>query len=477
MVDVCVYPNGTTPPEHSLRQIFVRQELPDPFRVEIARLQLNTIDKMAALGSDLDGFKQVAKVVFATVVPAENLQAPQHHLALTFLGTVWLQCSMLAKARADQRVRMEEEPHKVPEISLPQYSDMRDRFTARHPDILLAPEQEPHKRFVEKIIRDHTVMGCLPFYELGKIRLRSEKPVQKSGLAATADKLLQIAVIDEQAAISTDEDVMNRIAAFAIALEFTGVCVYRGGDYVEGQFLGGMVAYLAEIKRHRTEFAQTTGMSPMWFTIRADKKIRQMIERLCMNFRSKFPQFGDALIEVLTQHRYLWQDARNEVQHSTGPQRQPGPAREPIADRQRSRTPTPKERAKGAPGAPSPPGQGKRALRKAKAEARADSKLGPSSPGSSGAGGGAGGSNGVGSGSSPQPHPAPGGAGRQMAPQKMWQALLKLNKTSKFKACEFWNLPCDCKFGPTCKLKHSCMECGQDHFVGVNLPEVAMGGL
>ena len=50
-----------------------------------------------------------------------------------------------------------------------------------------------------------------------------------------------------------------------------------------------------------------------------------------------------------------------------------------------------------------------------------------------------------------------------MAPKKMWDAAIKIKKTWKHKACEFFNLPSDCKFGKECKLRHVCLECGEDH--------------
>ena len=132
---------------------------------------------------------------------------------------------------------------------------------------------------------------------------------------------------------------------------------------------GGSIAYLAELKKQRAEFAHTTGRSTLLFTVLADKKIRQMVERLCHNYRSDYKEYMDALTHVLTEHRYLWRDARDEAMSST-PQSVAASAR---ARAERSRTPPPKREAK--PGTPSPPGQGKRALRKQKAAEKALRKI------------------------------------------------------------------------------------------------------
>jgi hypothetical protein len=443
MVDLASYPVGTDP-DLDLKQIFVKQDLSDEHKLLFAKLKLRSIEKVASLGSDLTGFKKVAEKVFHEALPPgdEPDRVAERELILTFFGTVWYQCQNLAKARADQRVRMEEEPHKVPEIPTPQYTDMRDRFVARHSDIILSYDIEPHKKFIEKMIRDHTVIGVLPFYELGEIRVRAEKIVPRSGLAETADKLIQIAQTVDVAAVSTDDDAMNRITAFIISLEYTGLCPYRTATYVEGSMKGGSIAYLAELKKQRAEFAHTTGRSTLLFTVLADKKIRQMVERLCHNYRSDYKEYMDALTHVLTEHRYLWRDARDEAMSST-PQSVAASAR---ARAERSRTPPPKRETK--PGTPSPPGQGKRALRKQKAAERALKKIPTGARG----------------GTPPPPPPAKTDkAERIMAPKKMWDAAIKLKKTSKLKACEFFNLPSDCKFGKECKLKHICLECGQEH--------------
>ena len=62
----------------------------------------------------------------------------------------------------------------------------------------------------------------VPRYELGEIRLRSETFVQNLGIAPTADLLLKVARTDVPSSVTCEDDAMNRIDAFMLALEYVG---------------------------------------------------------------------------------------------------------------------------------------------------------------------------------------------------------------------------------------------------------------
>ena len=63
--------------------------------------------------------------------------------------------------------KMEEDPTKVPEIPGDHHAEFREQFVARHPDVLLPPHREPHRKLVERIQRDYMVHGAIPFYQDG----------------------------------------------------------------------------------------------------------------------------------------------------------------------------------------------------------------------------------------------------------------------------------------------------------------------
>lgn len=72
---------------------------------------------------------------------------------------------------------MEGDPSKVPEIPGDDHAEFREQFVAAHPDVLLPPHREPHRKLVERIQRDFLVHGPIPFYQVGESRTRSEQVV------------------------------------------------------------------------------------------------------------------------------------------------------------------------------------------------------------------------------------------------------------------------------------------------------------
>jgi hypothetical protein len=51
----------------------------------------------------------------------------------------------------------------------------------------------------------------------------------------------------------------------------------------------------------------------------------------------------------------------------------------------------------------------------------------------------------------------------ERVPAKEWQKIISFKYTGG-KRCPFFNSSLGCRFGDQCKLKHSCAECGQNHF-------------
>ena len=121
---------------------------------------------------------------------------------------------------------MEEDPSKVPEIPGEDHAEFRETFVARHPDVLLPLHQEPHRKFVERVQRDYLVHGFVHFYEVGEIRTRNEQIAQKSGLTKNAEDLLRVVMIDQPASASSESQVMDKLHAFFITLEYLTICEF-----------------------------------------------------------------------------------------------------------------------------------------------------------------------------------------------------------------------------------------------------------
>ena len=171
---------------------------------------------------------------------------------------------------------MEEDPHKVPELSQETRGDFRAQFMTAHPDAVVNSWNEPHKKFVERINRDYTVNGTAPYYEVGEMRTRSETIAQKTGLAPSADQLVKLCKVDEtSSSVATEEEVFQRLHAFFMAMEMLNICAFTATD--------GPVRYINELQKFRKV---NPGLSCL---LRADKLIRQMVAELNTDDRDNFP--------------------------------------------------------------------------------------------------------------------------------------------------------------------------------------------
>ena len=114
------------------------------------------------LGDTIAMVKQTLK----TLIPDATkfgTDGPAQELALTSLAAVWKTCSTMQDHFAARRAKMEEDPSKVPEIPGEDHAEFRETFVARHPDVVLPIHREPHRKFVERVQRDHLVHGFVHF--------------------------------------------------------------------------------------------------------------------------------------------------------------------------------------------------------------------------------------------------------------------------------------------------------------------------
>lgn len=433
-VDKTAYPSVAETPDLSLRQLFAQARVPEGLRLVIAEKGILGVDQFAAIGESLDSFKATVATLLGEEALGEDPSA--RALSLTYLGTLWKKSSNLAAALDQRRSRLEEDMSRVPEIQVSELAQMRALFVSRHPDVVLVDHKEPHKRFIEKMSRDVLVYGVVPFYELGEIRLRSEDIRTISKFAESADRLLKLSREDERAVVSSESDAMNRLFAWCVALEFGGYCAMSRFSKGGGEITGGTLDYLAELERRRVDFP---GLS---YLVTADKLIRKKVARLLTDERDSFGSFSLALDEVLKNHRYLWIDAR-ALADSHLPKASSG--------RRASRSRTPPLRSTALM---SPATKGKSSKRK-RGSRGSGSSLAPSS-------------------TAAEKPVAKQSIGRssnmdssksKRVTDSEWTAIKRVapRLVNGARPCTFWNVSAGCKFGPECRQKHVCWECGLDH--------------
>ena len=421
MVDRTNYTDDTMP-DLPLRQIFGRQRVPTDLCQLVATAGLRSVERFAMLGDNIT----TVKVTLKTLIPDADqfgADAPAQELALTTLAAVWKTCSTMQDHFAARRAKMEEDPSKVPEIPGEDHAEFRDTFVKAHPDVILPPHREPHRKFVERVQRDYLVHGFVHFYEVGEIRTRNETIAQKSGLSRTAEDLLRMVTVDQPSTASSESQVIDKLHAFFITLEYLNICDFSAK--------AGPLQYLAELEEWRHE---NRGLALL---LAADSLIRKKVHRVSSDQRKTFTTYSAALKEVLTNHKQLWNDARSSAELDKFKQASSTSA--PV-------TPKPK-RARSLSG--SPPKSAKARKNKARrVRARETLKQARSMVGGSPA--------------SKQPSSATKAPKDARVPPQEWQKITSF-KYSGPKRCPFFNCSLGCRFGDQCRQKHSCVECGQDH--------------
>ena len=420
MVDRTVY-DADHVPELPLRQVFGQLKINGPLCKLAADTGLLTVSHFAMLGDDISSVKQTLK----DMIPDHSKfgsDAPAQELALTCLAAVWKTCSTMQDHFANRRAKMEEDPSKIPEIPGADHAEFREIFVVRHPDVLLPPHREPHRKFVERVQRDFLVHGFVHFYEVGEIRTRNEQIAQKSGISKTAEDLLRVVTVEQSGPTSSESQVMDKLHAFFVALEYLNICEFSAA--------AGPLLYLSQLEEWRHE---NRGLALL---LTVDTLLRKKVHRVSSDQRKKFTSFSAALLEVLTNHKQLWNDARSSAELDKFKQAlQIAPS-----------TPVSKKRARS--GSRSPPKSGSKASKNKARRARAKEQLKEArsliasrSP----------------KGSSPKKVTRD-----ERVPAKEWQAITAF-KYQGPRRCPFFNCSLGCRFGDQCKNKHVCVECGKDH--------------
>ena len=424
MVDRTVYADKDHTPDLPLRQIFGRQRVAPALCLEVANAGLLTVETFSMLGDTIAAVKDTIKTVLGDPTKL-GADGPAQELALTSLAAVWKTCSVMQDHFAARRAKMEEDPSKVPEIPGDDHAEFRHQFLTAHPDVLLPHHREPHRKFVERLQRDFLVHGSVNFYEVGEMRTRSESVVQKAGLSKNAEDLLKVVQVDQPSAAVSESQVMDKLHAFFVALEYLNICEFSKD--------AGPLQYMAELEEWRHDHR---GLALL---LTVDTLIRKKVYRLNSDHKTKFPTFSAALKEVLTNHKQLWNDARSSAEldkfkQASATAAPSTPKKRPRSSGSRSRSPaktTPKARKNKA----------RRERQKALLKA-AKGGTGSTAPSSA-------------KGKQPTPRDA-------RVPAAEWSAITAF-KYNGPRRCPFYNCSMGCRFGESCKHKHICVECGKGH--------------
>ena len=314
---------------------------------------------------------------------------------------------------------MEEDPNKIPELSQEDHAEFRDRFVRVHPDVILIDAKEPHKKFVERLSRDFLIHGIVPFYEPAEIRTRADVIVVKSGLSRNAEDLLSISRADQPEPVTDVTTLFHRLHAFFMALEYLNICAF---SRVEGP-----LKYLQELEQFRSE---CPGLP---FLMAADRAIRKKIFRLLSEQRATYTAFSQALLEVLNNHKYLWNDARTSVTLSK------------VEHNRQQFVANPDQVQED--GAPPPPHNPFKRSRGGKKKKRLQTPGKEETPKKIA-----------------KEDPAKKVKRDNRIPGKEWKLIADAaKKVQGARRCHYFNSSLGCISGDSCRFKHLCMVCGEPH--------------
>ena len=437
MVDLTVYPTGVEP-TLGLKQVFGRLGTSSELCLKSVNIGLRSFESYAMLGDDLASAKATLRTI-STAMPLGNTD-PEIELALLALASVWQTCHTYQTQMAQRRANLELDPNKVPEMSSDDHASLRSRFLANHEDIILVEQNEPHKRFVEKVSRDFLVQAIVKFYEIAEIRTKDEQITMKTGFTDTAEDLLKISKKEEEVPAASLEIFWNRLNALFVALEYLNICSFTK--------TAGPLRYVKELRVFERE---RSGLAAM---LLVDKVIRKKVQEVQEEERETFKTFSAALIEVLDNHKYLWNDARTRISNRSPGTPQGSKRKLQDEKEDKDEPPTPQKVAKAA----------RRKKQKMKRNellkaAKAQLKAGAAAPPGSTGGGG--------SGQHSFPPPAPHAQARPTAGAKKKipdDEFKKINAASYTgdRRCNFYNSSLGCKV-TNCKWKHTCVICGAAH--------------
>ena len=287
-------------------------------RQAIADARMLSPENVAALGTDQTLAENRMRAIFRRSLLDQDDEA-EKEITMMMLATVWRCAGQVAQVSATRRVRMEENPHCVPDLPEETYLLMLESFAEAHPQDFGLDHDTPHTRFIARITRDLAVDGILPNYELGWVRLKSETVTTVPGWGKTPDDLVKMQRAEQPAIVLGEEDVRNRIFAYYKALEFTGVLSYSTAKVVwnDNRMItsaeGGGFDFIKEMTAQAREYPG------MRFIFEVDRLFRKAVHTLQTTKRKEgFTSYAIAHNYVMREMKEIWAEAKELARRGGG---------------------------------------------------------------------------------------------------------------------------------------------------------------
>jgi len=390
-------------PETRLRTLFAQTFVAEKICKALADKGILTLALFKATGSDKDS----ACARISRIINESNLGTDEPEIEMNKLRieACWSLANRVFDMDTDQQYKLSDDPTRIPEIPDTIRLRMRHEWINKHPELDLSELNEPHPKFLDRLKRDHIVHGRVPLYPITEIRVKDDTIEYRRAISTSIDSLLQ-SVKEEVPVkyITSNEQLMNRVFAFGVALEFLQICTTE-------EFTKVFLGYKKKLQRFAHKHTEPT------YLVRADRLIREeaemiMAEDLHQNFIS-------ALRSVLDTKHYLWDRAVAQI------------------DRERSQTQVP---ASTEPSDALETPKGRR--RKGRGKGRSKTPEKSTLPGKV-----------------IKPPKA-----TKVEPAQ-WKKVVEATASGSpsSKICRFYNTAAGCKYGDKCSRKHVCAICGQKH--------------
>jgi len=396
-------------PETRLRTLFAQALVPEAICKALADKGILTLALFKATGSD----KDAACIRIIKIINESRLGSAEDEIEMNKLRieACWSLANRVFDMDTDQQYKLSDDPTKIPEIPDTIRLRMRHDWISKHTELDLSELNEPHPKFLDRLKRDHIVHGRVPLYPITEIRVKDDTIEYRRALSTSIDSLLH--TVKEELPvkhITSNEQLMNRIFAFGVALEFLQICSPEDFSMV---FLG----YIKKLQRFAHKHTEAM------YLVRADRLVREETDMLMAE--DLHQSFVPALKAVLDQKHYLWDRAVAQI------------------DREKSQPKAPI-----SPGGPDllpgqVPGKGRQRGKGKQRGKGSDKVAGKGSPGGK------------------VILPPKGGKVDPAQWKKVVEATASGSASSKI--CRFYNTALGCRYADKCSRKHVCAICGQKH--------------
>ena len=248
------------------------------------------------------------------------------------------------------------------------------------------------------------------------------KLFKSPGISKNAEDLLKVVLIDQPVTAASESQVMDKLRAFFVALEYLNICDFT--------VKAGPLRYMAELEEWRHD---NKGLALL---LSVDSLIRKKVARLNHDQRKTYGTFSSALVAVLNDHKHLWNDARSSAELDKSRQAQHQAPETPPRNPKRSASED------------SVPKKSPKALKNKKRRERRKALVAKARRATSAA------------------DPSKKSSDRKPArdervPASEWQRITAFKCSGK-RRCPFYNCSLGCRFGDSYRNAHVSVECGKE---------------